>query len=230
MKRPAPNEALRQARIAAGFKSAQSAAEHYRWPVSTYRAHENGTREFPPESAVRYAKAFGVPHDTLLDDDAKRTLARHIINLPNAVPEREIQPQRKDARRLPVVGRAVGANIGADEVLEITEEPVDQVSCPESLENVPGAYAVRVVGSSMEPRYFAGELLYVHPWRPPSRGSWVLVQVKNPAGHHLLGYVKQFISMTPTRLILRQLNPDMEIEFERSDVEVIHRIVGSAEG
>ena len=128
-----------------------------------------------------------------------------------------------------MLGRAVGAVGGGDELLEITEEPVDQVSCPESLENVPDAYAVYVVGNSMEPRYFPGELLYIHPHKPHPKNSFVLVQIKNEVGQSPLGYVKQFISLTPTRLILRQLNPEKEIEFERSDVIAIHRVVGSSD-
>lgn len=49
---------LRQARMKAGYTSAQSAAEAFGWGVSGYRHHENGTREFDLETAQRYARAF----------------------------------------------------------------------------------------------------------------------------------------------------------------------------
>jgi len=62
-----PNERLRQARIAAGFQHARSAAERFGWPDPTYRSHENGARSFfDIADAERYAKAFRVPLHWLL--------------------------------------------------------------------------------------------------------------------------------------------------------------------
>lgn len=49
---------LRTARLAAGFKSARSAAMRFGWSPSTYAAHENGQNEFDAETAAKYAKAF----------------------------------------------------------------------------------------------------------------------------------------------------------------------------
>lgn len=54
-------ERLKQARLAAGFDSARSAALHHRWTESTYASHENGqATEVPKRAAVKYAKAFKV--------------------------------------------------------------------------------------------------------------------------------------------------------------------------
>lgn len=62
-----PNERLRHARIAAGYKSASAAARHFGWGDATYRHHENGTRGYGIEQAQEYAAAFNVSPVWLLD-------------------------------------------------------------------------------------------------------------------------------------------------------------------
>lgn len=63
-----PNDILRAARIAKGFKSAKAAADAFGWDETTYRAHEGhrGTKGLPKEPAAKYARAFGIPVDQLL--------------------------------------------------------------------------------------------------------------------------------------------------------------------
>ncbi|MDO6485814.1 helix-turn-helix transcriptional regulator [Shimia thalassica] len=52
-----PNR-LKEARIAAGFRSAREAADSFGWTGSTYAAHENGTRGIKPSDIEKYARAF----------------------------------------------------------------------------------------------------------------------------------------------------------------------------
>ncbi|WP_260080346.1 helix-turn-helix domain-containing protein [Phaeobacter inhibens] len=49
---------LRDARLAAGFRSAAEAAASFGWTGSTYAAHENGTRGCKPADIKKYADAF----------------------------------------------------------------------------------------------------------------------------------------------------------------------------
>jgi hypothetical protein len=51
---------LRRARQGAGFTDATEAARRFGWVISTYLAHENGTRGFGIERAQLYAAAFKV--------------------------------------------------------------------------------------------------------------------------------------------------------------------------
>jgi hypothetical protein len=53
------NLRLIQARKAAGFKSARSAAIKFGWTQSTYASHENGQSHYDLETAEKYAFAFG---------------------------------------------------------------------------------------------------------------------------------------------------------------------------
>lgn len=50
---------LRELRIKRGFERAADAARAHGWPVTTYQAHENGSRGLKLDIARRYAKAFG---------------------------------------------------------------------------------------------------------------------------------------------------------------------------
>jgi len=61
------NTRLREARKAAGFKSARAAALRYNWTPSTYASHENGQTPVPRDAAKAYAKAFKVSLAWLLD-------------------------------------------------------------------------------------------------------------------------------------------------------------------
>jgi transcriptional regulator with XRE-family HTH domain len=53
------NFRLRQARQAAGFRSARAAATRFGWTPSTYASHENGQNNYRVETAEKYALAFG---------------------------------------------------------------------------------------------------------------------------------------------------------------------------
>lgn len=59
-------ERLRIARLRAGFTTAKEAAEAMHFPVSTYLAHENGSRGYPAKKAAIYARKFKVPEVWLL--------------------------------------------------------------------------------------------------------------------------------------------------------------------
>lgn len=57
---------LRNARMAAGHKSAKAAAEHFGWKVHRYSQHESRRRSITFDQAIRYATTFGVPADQLI--------------------------------------------------------------------------------------------------------------------------------------------------------------------
>jgi DNA-binding XRE family transcriptional regulator len=50
---------LKELRTKRGFETAADAARAHGWPVTTYQAHENGSRGLKLDIARRYAKAFG---------------------------------------------------------------------------------------------------------------------------------------------------------------------------
>lgn len=125
---------LKWARLADGrYKSPTDAARAFGWPVSTYLGHENGDRSPSRPTAKKYAKAWKVRWEWLLEGDGP----------PTAKPG-EIE-----------VEGYVGA--GAQYI------PFDDANpglgtTPMAIEPDSGAVIVR--GDSMYPRYFDGEYLY----------------------------------------------------------------------
>jgi phage repressor protein C with HTH and peptisase S24 domain len=219
---------LVEARERAGYKSARDAAAKNGWPESTYRAHENGTRTITVENAVKYADAFGVDAAWIYGTTQGNLFKVVKSSLTSVLPN---MGQRKDtaplsARRLNVLGRAAGSPEGE---LIMSGEAVDTVAGGGRRGALAGAYAVYVIGDSMEPRYRAGELVYVHPNKPYRRGDYVVVQVDVDGEDHPHGFVKQFQTLTPTTLVLKQINPERELEFPREKVLSIHRIVMSGD-
>jgi SOS-response transcriptional repressor LexA len=72
--RPDTSKRLEQARIAAGFAEAKSAAAFFGWKYDTYAQHENGTRGIS-RAAERYARAFKVSLAWLLTGEGNGPLA-----------------------------------------------------------------------------------------------------------------------------------------------------------
>jgi SOS-response transcriptional repressor LexA len=127
---------------------------------------------------------------------------------------------------IPVYGHAVG---GKDGEFVLKGNQVSQVLAPPDLSQVIDAYAVYVVGESMEPRYFAGETVFVNPRLPISRGAFVVAQISKGEEAEPRAYVKRFVSQDAKRLRLEQYSPKKILEFPASTVVAIHRIVMSSE-
>ena len=129
--------------------------------------------------------------------------------------------------KIRVYGAAQG---GPDGWFPWNGEIVDYVSRPPHLAGAIEAYAVYVAGSSMEPRYYAGEIVYIHPGKPVTTGAFVLVQVKPESeGEAPRAFIKRLVRRTATKSTFEQFNPPKEIDIKAADVMSTHRIVGTAE-
>lgn len=140
------------------------------------------------------------------------------------IPYVKLSPvDRRD--KIPVMGIGEGGQGGWS---VWNGEIVDHIQRPPSLENAPHGYAVYVVGSSMEPRYFPGEAVYVHPGRPVTVGCFVLVQLrpKGP-GEAPPALIKRLAKKTGIKYVLEQFNPHETFDIPIGDVVSIHKIVGS---
>jgi phage repressor protein C with HTH and peptisase S24 domain len=129
--------------------------------------------------------------------------------------------------RVPVMGIAEG---GANGSSLWNGEVVDYVDRPPSLAGAPNGYATYVTGTSMEPRYHPGELIYVHPGRPVTVGCYVLMQLTpTEEGAPPPALIKRLVKRTTTKIVLEQFNPSKTFEIAVKDVLTIHKIVGSGE-
>ena len=90
---PDAAERLRIARLRAGFTTGKEAAEAMGFPVSTYLAHENGSRGYPAPKAFTYARKFKVREQWLLygtgtgpGDEAAGGETAEIVNMVDRLP------------------------------------------------------------------------------------------------------------------------------------------------
>ena len=129
--------------------------------------------------------------------------------------------------KLKVLGMA---ECGADGWSLWNGDVIDLIDRPAGLAGVPNAYAVYVVGASMEPRYHPGEVVHIHPGRPIDVGAYVLVQRKpKSAGDTPLAIIKRLAKRTGARITLEQFNPPRLFDIKAGEIVSIHRVVGSGE-
>jgi len=233
----APHQRLRFAREQAGFARASDAARAMGIEEPTYLGHENGSRGLTRASA-RYARFFGVSLDWLIDGRGEFTLAGRAAPAPrpatppdafSSAPPRnaEIGGPTRFGGMIPAYGQAVG---GRDGEFILNGNRIVDVLAPPSLQGVPDAYAVYVVGDSMEPRYFAGEAVFVNPRLPVRRGDFVVAQIAVEPGEPPHAYIKRFVARDARLLRLEQFNPRKTLEFPVGRVISVHRIIMGGDG
>lgn len=138
------------------------------------------------------------------------------------------QPEApKPGDRIPVMGTAEG---GEDGFFLLNGETVDWVARPPVLAGANRGYAIYATGTSMEPRYYAGETLYIHPGKPVVVGSFVVVEVRPKAdGDPPRAFIAKLERRTGTKWVFGKLNPQRQIEVVARDVVAVHKIVGSGD-
>jgi phage repressor protein C with HTH and peptisase S24 domain len=237
----APHQRLRFAREQAGFARASDAARAIGVGEPTYLGHENGSRGLS-RAAPRYARFFRVSLDWLIDGRGDFRLAggeaRFATTLhptadaaaatPLPAPRNaQLGGPARFADTIPAYGQAVG---GKDGEFILNGNRIVDVLAPPSLQGVPDAYAVYVVGDSMEPRYFAGEAVFVNPRLPVRRGDFVVAQIAAEEGEPPHAYVKRFLAREARMLRLEQFNPKKTLEFPIARLVSVHRIIMGGDG
>jgi phage repressor protein C with HTH and peptisase S24 domain len=128
---------------------------------------------------------------------------------------------------VPVHGTAVGGDTGD---FRLNGTVVDWARRPPGIAHLKDAWCVYVQSDSMSPWREPGELVYLHPSRPPRPGDYVVVELHTEHGEPGPAFLKKLVARTPTRLRLAQWNPrrdDIEIELAR--VKSIYRVIDWSE-
>lgn len=101
---------------------------------------------------------------------------------------------------------------------------------PPSLVGDRTAYAIYFNGSSMEPRFFAGEIGIVQPSRPAGPGDFVVVQLNNGESEDVVCVlVKRLVRRTAQYAELEQYNPPVAFRVDNRRIARMHRIAMPAE-
>jgi len=196
-------------------------ARHLRLAPSAISRMLKGERQMKLLEAVQVAAFLGVSQDDVL-----RHAGANVDAPPRGEPARRGRPPRPATaptgppRAEPIPIRSAGRG-GGDQEMFLEDGPIGYTPRPANLGGVRGAYAIYMVGDSMEPRYQQGWLLHVNPFKPPTRGRDVVVY---KTGQAVL--IKQFVRWDSDALVLRQLNPPEELRIPRDDIVECHLVVG----
>jgi phage repressor protein C with HTH and peptisase S24 domain len=201
-------------------------ARHLRLAPSAVSRMIKGERQMKLLEAVQVAGFLGIPEDELL-----RRAGEPAPEGPPGPPPRRGRPPsvgRQTAATAPpprggdVIPVRSAARGGGEQEMFLADGPIGYTPRPANLAGVRAAYAIYMVGDSMEPRYQPGWLLHVNPFKPPTRGRDVVVYKE---GNAVL--IKQFVGWEGNALVLRQLNPPAELRIPRAEVSECHLVVGS---
>jgi phage repressor protein C with HTH and peptisase S24 domain len=129
---------------------------------------------------------------------------------------------------IPVLGTGHGAIIDVRDAERLSGE-VGRIHRPPSLSGFPSAYALYITGSSMEPRYYAGDIVVLNPHRPARPGDFVVVRmrVRPEAPEEVI--VKRFAGRRDGWVVLEELNPLAAVQIPESQVEQIHVVLDTRE-
>ena len=136
---------------------------------------------------------------------------------------------------LPLIASALAGEWGEPgSQIELTEirpaELLDRLQRPASLTIDPDAYALTIVGDSMQPRFRPGSRVAVSPRSPVAIGDEVLVGLRHgpaaePAGREF-ALIKQLVRRSASSIELRQFNPELIFQVDTADVDAIFKVPG----
>jgi transcriptional regulator with XRE-family HTH domain len=106
----------------------------------------------------------------------------------------------------------------------IDDDIIGFAARPIGLEQALGAKAVYMVGTTMEPKFDEGDILFVGTMRTPSIGDSVLVRMQSAEGAPSACYLRQLIARSEGKITLRQFNPSKNITLEIGAIKSIDRI------
>lgn len=136
----------------------------------------------------------------------------------------ETAPGYEASAPVPVYGYAAGSEGAGAKGAELNlanGEAVDWAPRHPAQVGIRDAFAIYVFSDSMEPRYFRGELVYIHPGRPPEPGKDCIIEMKNGDA-----YIKTMVKRGDKALRVRQYNPAAESDVPLKDIKAVYAVIG----
>ncbi|MGH6890719.1 MAG: S24 family peptidase [Dongiaceae bacterium] len=220
----------------------------------TVRSHVNGTRDVSKRAAEAYSRALGIdaawliyghgntpaasrgvsqlvpPTDASLYPIGQSPAGSDDVDGPSNVrlSLSEAPDFRVLSKDVPVLGSAECGSDGA--FILNAGEPIDFVRRPPGQMNRKGIYCIYAEGSSMEPVYEAGDLIYVDPHRPPRAGRDVVIQLvaKGPDGEERC-FLKRLVRRSGNKWRVKQFNPEKEFVLDDQDIAAVHLVLKNHE-
>ena len=205
-------------------KSVKSVSVEATGATDTLRKILDGTTKNPRIDTMRkVAAALGTTPEWLMGLEGAAAPAISTDVRPANVP----LPTRFDMPDdVPVRGTAAGSHLKG--AFQFTSDAIDYVRRPPALMGARDIYALYVEGSSMEPQYFPGDLVYVHPHKPPRVGDVIVVQaaVDDVNVEATLGV---YLKRTEQFVVIQKRNPEAQVQLKRERVKAIHKVLTTNE-
>jgi phage repressor protein C with HTH and peptisase S24 domain len=199
--------------------------------ASTINKLEKGKMRLNDRWLPALAKALGATIDEILESPGDTTVMAGMATRLETPPTWDVRPAPVEVPRpakmpndVPVKGTAAGSHLRGAFQLEV-DTIVDWVRRPPALMNATHAYALFVEGSSMEPRYQPGDLIFVHPDRPPRPGDTVVVQAQNSQHDPIEATIGTLRRRTEKAVVIAKLNPSADVEIRADTVKAIHKVL-----
>ena len=142
--------------------------------------------------------------------------ARAIQAFLDELPAETTDAPPHDAALIPVFGYA--AMGGADLIALNEGQIVEWMRLPMGLEVGPGEwFIVKGIGSSMEPRIFAGDHLLIRRKHPPAYGKDVLIEFNDGSG-----LIKTYRGERQGRVFAEQWNERKMVDYDGASVKALH--------
>lgn len=183
------------------------------------------------DTLLKLQKGFGLTDNSLVEAASRQSTTMSIRSTRATDTGNRAGQGRHDfqlsglQRDLPVYGTAAGSVLTNGAPQTLTKEAIDFVRRPPALEGVRDAFAIYVVGESMEPRYRAGDLVFVHPKRPVRPHDDCVITLIESEGQDPKTYIKTFLKRDDKWLVTRQYNPESELKFSLKHIQAVQRIL-----
>jgi phage repressor protein C with HTH and peptisase S24 domain len=240
---PTASHRLRHAMQLRGVASGAELARLTHQNEVTVRSHVNGTRDVSKRAAEGYSRVLAIDPAWLLyghgpapspggmspgGNHAPSSQHEDIDDPSNIRPFLSETPDfRFLSKDVPVLGHA---ECGSDGVFTMNGDEIDRVRRPPGQMNRKGIYCIYASGSSMEPVYEAGDLVYVDPHRPPTAGRDVVIQLaaKTPGGDERY-FLKRLVRRSGSKWRLKQFNPEKEFVLDDKEIRAVHLVLKNNE-
>jgi DNA-binding XRE family transcriptional regulator len=192
---------LKAARIAAGLNQAQL-AKAVGYSVATYQEIEEGRSQMGEKMAAKVARVLGVDVEDLTNGSDHPPERGATNGTFGTVPEIRMGPGMEGvrAKMVPLLSLAqCGAMMAYDDSAYdhggfVCYDPQD-----------PKAFAVRLAGDSMQPRFEAGDVAVIYPTKPPRNGGVVIAKLREEEGGDVM--FKLYSAGQKDQVTLSSYNP-----------------------
>lgn len=209
---------IEELRTAKGWSMAQLGEAAGGIDASTINKIEKGAMRLSDRWAEPIAAGLGVQPGDLFNKVDPKPLRTEVRPAPLDPPARTAMPND-----VPVRGTAAGSHLRG--AFQISDDAIDYVRRPPALNGARNAYALYVEGTSMVPVYNPGDLLFVHPDRPPRIGDSVVVQVQlreADGPEATIGYLRR---RSASALVIGKLSPEAEVEINTRTIIAVHKVL-----